>query len=201
MYNAFMSEKAHIEELCDLYTDMLGNIFMEAVNKYYDVHRVDLLDISPISKASLINDYIFSGLKSQFQDIEGFEFIQRGNSRFVGFKNEILIRIKKISNRTKRPSVNRTMASLRFDTQQDMQLLDDKATNVYLGYFLSQESGDIEVITFLCPDKEGNIAWKINPFERKHQMLLDFTIDAPKTRTRRISAKTSEVKHLAVNSK
>jgi hypothetical protein len=188
-----MNERDQIEELCDRYADDLGGIFTAAVRKFYDVHSSDLLDISPVSRASLINDYIFSGMKARFQGIEGFEFIQRGNWRFVGYKSEILIRIKKISRRTKRPSVNKTNASLRFNTQQDMDLLSNRATNVYWGYFLTRTGGELDVVTFLCPDEQGNIAWRIDPIERKHQKLLDFVIEAPQPRKRRISAKSSEV--------
>lgn len=187
-----MNERDHVEGLCDRYTDDLGEIFTEAVRKFYAIHASDLLDVSPVSKASLINDYIYAGLRTRFQGVDGFEFLQRGNWRFVGYNSAILIRIKKISRKTRRPSVNKTSASLRFNTQQDMDLLNDRATNVYLGYFLTRTGGDLEVITFLCPDEQGNIAWRIDPVERKNQKLLDFPIEAPQPKKRRIFAKSSE---------
>jgi hypothetical protein len=169
-----MNARFFVEEICDKYGPDLEAIFLDSVDHFYELHREELLDISGITKAGLINDYIFIRMKSRFQSIEGFSVVEKGASRFLGYNSKVLIRFKKLGGRNRRPAVNPTISSQRFNSQQDMHLLTEKAFNVYLGYVLNRDAGNIDMVAFLCPNEDGNIAWTLDLKERRLQKIIDF---------------------------
>ncbi|MDR1900741.1 MAG: hypothetical protein LBQ88_00460 [Treponema sp.] len=165
-----------VEYLCSVFGNNIEDSFLESVNHYYELHREELLDISPSTKAALINDYIYLNFKKCFQDVGGFEFIKKKNFRFIGYDCKILIRIKKL-NKARKPAINKTHASEKFNIQANMGLLENaQATNVYLGYVINHESGNIDQVAFVCPNEEGSIAWTIDVTEQAIQKDLDFNI-------------------------
>jgi len=184
-------DKRHIvESLCDEFSAELEKIGLEAVTHYYELHKSELLSIRPGTKAALITDYIYAGLKKQFQGVSGFEFIEKGMLRFVGYQSNVLIRVKKLTSTHHKPAVNTTAISQKFNTQQDLNFLAPKPLNVYLGYILSREGGNLDVIAFVCPDVHGAIAWEINVEERRSQRIFEFPeVKSPAPVKRRITAK------------
>lgn len=166
-----MNEHELVEALCKAHGSIIENVFFESVAHFYERHRDELLDIRSASKATLINDYIYKFLKRDLRDAGRFEFMERGNGRYIGYDSKILIRIKKLS-RSKKPAVNKTIASTRFNTQADLGLIEN-AKNVYLGYVLNSESGNVDEIAFAYPNAAGAIAWTINVVDRHIQQTLD----------------------------
>lgn len=184
-----MVEQSYLESLCDEYAGVFTSAFYGAVAHFYDVHRTEILDISRTTKASYINDIIFLKLKQNLQNTEGFQIIEKGSQRFIGYKSTLLIRLKKLR-KNRQPCVNRTRAAQGFNTQEDLGLFRERATNVYLGYVLNDTSGDIDQIAFVCPSSTGAIAWTINIQEQTSQRTMDFEITAPKpTHKKRIIAR------------
>ena len=58
-----------------------------------------------------------------------------------------------------------------------MELLKEtKASNIYLGYVLNNESGNIDKVAFAYPNTSGVIAWVINVEEQVTQKTLDIDI-------------------------
>jgi hypothetical protein len=58
-----------------------------------------------------------------------------------------------------------------------MELIEDaKVSNVYLGYVLNGDSGNIDMVSFAYPNETGVIAWTINIDEQLIQKTLDFNI-------------------------
>jgi hypothetical protein len=169
-----MKEQEIIKALCEIHGSVIEGVFFESVARFYERHRDELLSIRSITKASLINDYIYQGLKRDLQDAGRFEFIERGNGRYVGYDSKILIRIKKL-NRSKKPAVNKTRSSTRFNTQADIGLVEG-AKNIYLGYVLNAESGNIDEVAFAYPSTEGVIAWTVNVADEHIQQTLDLNI-------------------------
>jgi len=174
------NEHELVEGLCRAYGGLIEKAFIKAVSHYYELHAEELLAIRAASKASLISDYIFQFAQEELEGKGPFEFISRRNGRFIGYDSKLLIRIKKL-NKAKKPSVNRTLAANRFNTQVDMDLLKDaKASNIYLGYVLNGESGNIDEVAFAYPNTSGVIAWTINVDELRAQKTLDFDIALPR---------------------
>jgi hypothetical protein len=169
-----------VEGLCLAYGDPIEKAFIRAVSHYYELHARELLTIRSASKASLISDYIFQFAQEELEGKGPFEFISNRNMRFIGYDSKLLIRIKKL-NKKRKPSVNRTFAANRFNTQTDMDLLKDaKALNIYLGYVLNNKSGNIDEVAFAYPNTSGVIAWTINVNELRAQKTLDLDIAMPR---------------------
>ncbi|MGA2480023.1 MAG: hypothetical protein ABSG63_14825 [Spirochaetia bacterium] len=189
-----MNAKEHVESLCSSYGEALEATFLEAVRHYYDLHREELLVVSPRSKAALINDYIFAGLKGRLGELPGFQFIDDRRGRFIGHESRLLIRVKKLKKfgGKKVPSVNRTISATLFNTQRSLELLPFKATNAYLGYVLNTESGMLDEIAFLCPDHEGAIAWSVEVSANRIQQSIDFEVGVPVERRRRVRPRNQE---------
>lgn len=184
-----MIDQSYLESLCDVHAEIFASAFYDAVSHFYDVHRAEILDISRTSKASYINDMIFRNLKQGLQNIPGFQIIENGNQRFIGYQSILLIRLKKLR-KNRQPCVNQTRAALGFNTQENMGLFPEQATNVYLGYVLNDASGDIDQIAFVCPSSTGAIAWTIDIQEHSWQRTMDFDISTPKpTYKKRIIAR------------
>jgi hypothetical protein len=169
-----MNEHEIIEALCAAYGSTIENIFLESIAHFYERHHDELFTVRPITKASLINDYIYEYLKRDLQGAGCFEFIERGNGRYVGYDSKILIRIKKLD-KSRRPTINKTRASTQFNTQADIGLI-KRAKNIYLGYVLNTESGNIDEVAFSYPSTAGVIAWTINVADEHIQQTLDLNI-------------------------
>jgi len=173
-----MEVKRYVESLCEAHGPELEDVFLAAVRRYYDRHGDELLDITGRTKAGLINDYIFSGIRQVLGVLAGFEIIEDGNRRFIGYESKLLIRIKKLRKLgSKRlPSVNRTHSSELFNTQRNMELFPDRAVNAYLGYVLNDENGAIDKVAFLYPSRQGTISWTVEVQASRIQRSLDIDI-------------------------
>jgi hypothetical protein len=170
-----MEAREYIEFLCEARG---REIFLEAVHRYYDRHGDELLEITSRTKAGLINDYIFAGMRNVLGVLPGFQIIEDGNRRFVGYESRLLIRIKKLRKLGGKriPSVNRTRSSELFNTQRNMELFPNRAANAYLGYVLNDEVGAVDKIAFLYPNREGTIAWTVEIQSSSIQKSLEMDI-------------------------
>lgn len=183
-----------VEQLCQAYGTKIERAFIKAVTHFYELHRDELLIIRPASKASLINDYICEYIQEELVGTGPFEFISRPKGRFIGYDSKILIRIKKLSS-ARKPSVNKTLAANQFNTQANMDLLEDaRASNVYLGYVLNKESGNIDRVAFAYPNTDGVIAWTINVEKQTAQRTLDLDIVPYSRKANRLTPKTPKRK-------
>jgi len=176
-----------VEELCQNYGTLIEKAFIRAVAHFYKLHENELLTIRPSTKAALINDYIYQYIQEGLDGAGSFEFISKRAGRFIGYNSKILIRIKKLS-RAREPSVNKTVAANRFNTQADMELFEGaRASNIYLGYVLNNASGNIDQVAFAYPNTDGVIAWTINVEEETAQRTLDIDIIPRPRRPRRLT--------------
>jgi hypothetical protein len=165
-----------VESLCQNYGKRIENAFFEAVKHFYDLHKNELFTIRAATKAALINDYIYQYLYDELVNTTPFQFITKPKGRFIGYDSIILIRIKKLS-KSRNPTVNKTISAGRFNTQGNMELIGDTgASNVYLGYVLNSDSGNIDMVAFAYPNEAGVIAWTINIDEQLIQKTLDLNI-------------------------
>jgi len=126
------SDYEFLEDVCKAHGVSIEKAFVRAVAHFYKFHRDDLLAIRPATKASLINDFAYQFLQEELDGIAGFEFLGERKGRFIGCGSRILIRIKKLDEAS-RPTVNKTLAASRFNTQDNMDLFGGaRASNVYL---------------------------------------------------------------------
>jgi hypothetical protein len=175
-----MDAKAQVELVCEQNGPVFESVFSDSVRHYHVLHKDELLVVSGRSKAALINDYIYDGLRRKLGDQPGWEFIESRKGRFIGYNSQLLIRVKKLrkAGPNKSPCVNKTDAALTFHTQQNMDLLPHRAVNAYLGYVLNSESGTVDEIAFLCPNERGAIAWMVE-VNGQAQRSIDFEIANP----------------------
>jgi hypothetical protein len=165
-----------VESLCQIYGKSIEDAFFGAVKHFYDLRENELFTIRAVTKAALINDYIYQYLHDALADTIPFQFIMKPRGRFIGYDSKILIRIKKLS-KSRKPSVNKTISASKFNTQGNMELIGDaRASNVYLGYVLNSDSGNIDQVAFAYPNETGVIAWTINVDEQSIQKTLDLNI-------------------------
>jgi hypothetical protein len=165
-----------VESLCRAHGTSIEGVFFKAVHHFYEVHENELLAIRPATKAALINDYIYQYLQEELENTGLFEFIEKPKGRFIGYDSKILIRIKKL-NKARKPAVNKTHAANQFNTQGDMELINNAGvSNVYLGYVLNHKSGNVDQIAFAYPNKAGVIAWTVNIEGQVIQRTLDLEI-------------------------
>jgi hypothetical protein len=172
-----MSKEHEIaESLCQIHGKSIEGAFFRAVKHFYELHKDELFTIRAATKAALINDYIYQYLQDALENTSPFQFIMKPRGRFIGYDSKILIRIKKLS-KSRKPTINSTISAGRFNTQGDMELIEDtKASNIYLGYVLNRDSGDIDQVAFAYPNETGVIAWTINIDEQLIQKTLDLNI-------------------------
>jgi len=76
----------------------------------------------------------------------------------------------------RKPTINKTLAANQFNTQGNMDLLEAKASNIYLGYVLNNTSGNIDEIAFAYPNTDGVIAWTINVEKQIAQKTMDIDV-------------------------
>jgi hypothetical protein len=170
------TEHEIIKSLCQAYGKPIENAFLRAVKRFYELHGDELLAIRPATKASLINDYIYQYLSEALESTRFFHFIVNHKGRFIEYDSKILIRIKKL-NQSRKPAVNKTDSAERFNTQGDMELIEDaRASNIYLGYVLNRDSGSIDRVAFSYPNESGVIAWTIDINNDLVERTLDFNV-------------------------
>ena len=183
-----------LEGMCMEHGASIEKAFARAVAHFYELHRANLLAIRPATKASLINDFAYQFLQEELDGTAGFEFLSRRKARYIGCGGRILIRIKKLDEAS-RPTINKTLAATRFNTQNDMDLFGGaRAVNVYLGYILSEESGEINKVAFACPNTDGMIAWTLDVGGRHVQKALDFEVARRSPKTDRLVSKKQRKK-------
>lgn len=195
-----MDRREIIQSMCAQYGQELETAFYNAVQNFYDIHRGELLIISPRTKASLINDYIYYNLELSLKDKRGFYFFKHRKARFIAYNSQVLIRIKKFSGQNHRPAVNLTHFSQKFNTQEDLGLFKERALNVYLGYVINTVSGAIDTVAFKCPNKKGIIEWSIdvNAKSIQERLLFPETL-SPEKKGQRIVAKNSAIRKASFN--
>ena len=187
-----------VEELCQKWGTQIEKAFIRAVTHYYTLHSEELPAIRPATKASLINDYIYQYIQEEFEHNSPFVFIDKARGRFIGYDSKILIRVKKLS-AARKPSVNKTLSANHFNTQTDMDMLEGgRVSNVYLGYVLNKESGNVDKVAFAYPNKSGGIAWTINVERQSIQKTLDIDIVSYSRKASRFTLKVPKRKESQV---
>ena len=160
------------------FVENYGEIVCEVVNNVPDILQKKFLQDSHIlakrSVSSLINDYMFYGLKKILQNLPDFKILELDrNKRFILYRNTLLIKIKKFDDNLKASFIE-TKSAKDFHHQKEIENV-PRAKNIYLGYILNKFNTAIIRIAFAYPNEYGGYEWIYDiPYTIYSQQMVMF---------------------------
>jgi len=163
-----------VEQLIEEYGDRIRECVYRGFHSWYEDHHPGvILLLKARTRASYVCDRIYEALREKLEASEDFRFIEKGNARFLLFRQYLLIRLKKL-NKNLKPSQILTPSASAFLHQQDPWGFGD-FTNVFLGYTLT-EGSEVDRILVIKTDQSGRFEepWDIGVDHATENRELEF---------------------------
>jgi hypothetical protein len=142
----------------DQYISTLTECIEDGFKRYFKLPPKALVDFTPRSRASIINDFIRAEARKRFYDIPSIQLYEIRGLFLLDF-GEIQLRFKKLDKQL-RPHNIPTNQTRIFMVQGQLPGL-PMATKVIAGYQPNVSYSDIEYMGILCPDNNGYL-WQID---------------------------------------
>ncbi len=146
----------HAEKLIEVVETVYANILKTCASILHSLEDG--------TKAAMVSNLIVSELRAWADKTDGVEFLKQGNLRWLGFKNNWIVRVKMLNDRDV-VGVSPTEASDQYnrntipDSIKTHLLDEDEATLLYLGWRTTENSPVIPEVSLVCNNSFGEPHW------------------------------------------